>query len=55
MEMIPLTIEETESCKKQKVYHIWKKEFSTDKKYRKSEITVITQENLEQLLIIIAI
>ena len=37
-EMIPLTIEETESYKKQKVCYICKKEFSTDKndkKYRK--------------------
>ena len=31
-EMIPLTNEETESYKKQKVCHICKKEFSTDKK-----------------------
>ena len=34
-EMIPLTNEEKESYEKQKVCYICKKEFSTDKKYRK--------------------
>ena len=34
-EMIPLINEEKESYEKQEVYYICKKEFSTDKKYRK--------------------
>ena len=34
-EMIPLTDEETEFYENQKVCHIWKKEFSTDKNDRK--------------------
>ena len=34
-EMIPLTNEETESYEKQKVCHIFEKEFSTNKKHRK--------------------
>ena len=43
---------------KQKVYYICKEEFSTDehnknafKRYHKSEIIVIIQENLERLFI----
>ena len=49
------TNEETESYEKQIVCHICKKEFSADKKNerkKKSEITVITQESLEEPLII---
>ena len=60
--MIPLTDKETKSYEKQKVCYICKKEFSTDendknvfKLYIKSEIIVITQENLEELLIVFAI
>ena len=34
-EMIPLTNEEKESYEKQKVCHIYRKEFNTNKKYRK--------------------
>ena len=58
-EMIPLTDKENKSYEKQKVCYICKKEFSTDendknvfKLYIKSEIIVITQENLEELLIV---
>ena len=54
-EMIPLTDEETEFYENQKVCHICKKEFSTDKNDKKSEIIVISQENLEELLIVFAI
>ena len=53
--MIPLTNEEKESYEKQKVYYICEKKFNTDKNTIKSEIIVITQENLEEPLIIIAI
>ena len=53
--MIPLTDEETEFYENQKVCHICKKEFSTDKNDKKSEIIVISQENLEELLIVFAI
>ena len=61
-EMMPLTDEETKSYEKQKVCHICKKEFSTDKSDKmnlnytaKSEIIVITPENLEELFIVFAI
>ena len=60
-EITPLTDEETEFYEKQKVCHICKKEFSTDKNDRnknyamKSEIIVITKKNLEELFIIFAI
>ena len=60
--MIPLTDKETKSYEKQKVCYICKKEFSTDendknvfKLYIRSEIIVITQENLVELLIVFAI
>ena len=60
--MIPLTDKEIESHEKQKVCYICKKKFSTDnndedtfKKPVKSEIIVITQENVEGPLIIISI
>ena len=60
--MIPLTDDENKSYEKQKVYYICKKEFSTDENDKmhlnytiKSEIIVITLENLEELLIIFAI
>ena len=33
--MIPLTNEEKESCENQKICYIYKKQFSTDKKYCK--------------------
>ena len=61
-EMIPLTDKETEFYEKQKVFHICKKEFCTVMMIKmnlnytvKSEIIVIRQENLEELLIIFAI
>ena len=61
-EMIPLTDEENKSYEKEKVCYICKKEFSTDENDKmhlnytiKSEIIVITLENLEELLIIFAI
>ena len=61
-EMIPLTDKENKSYEKQKVCYICKKEFSTDendknafKLYHKSEIIVITPENLVELLIVFAI
>ena len=60
--MIPLTDKETNSYEKQKVCYICKKEFSTDendknvfKLYIRSEIIVIRQENLEELLIVFSI
>ena len=60
-EMIPLTDEEKESYENQKICHICEKEFCNDKnnnefkKCKKSEIIVITQENIEELLIVFAI
>ena len=61
-EMIPLTDEENKSYEKKKVCYICKREFSTDENDKmhlnytiKSEIIVITLENLEELLIIFAI
>ena len=61
-EMIPLTVKETESHEKQKVYHICKKEFSKDKNdknklklYCKVRDHCHYLENLEKLLIIFVI
>ena len=54
-EMIPLTNKEIKSYEKQKVCHICKKKFCYDKNKKKSEIIVITPENLEELLIANAI
>ena len=61
-EMIPLTDEENKSYEKEKACYICKREFSTDKNDKmhlnytiKSEIIVITPENLEKLLIVFAI
>ena len=55
-EMIPLTNKEIKSYEKQKVCHICKKKFVMIKtKKKKSEIIVITPENLEELLIANAI
>ena len=54
-EMIPLTNKEIKSYEKQKVSHICKKKFCYDKNKKKSEIIVITPENLEELLITNAI
>ena len=54
-EKIPLTDEESESSEKQKVCYIREKEFSTDKKTIKPEIIVITQNNLEMILIVFVI
>ena len=66
--MIPLTDGESKSYEKQKFCHICKKGFNTDdddddednndgdnKKYHKKKIIFITQENLEELLIVFAI
>ena len=53
--MIPLTDEEKESYKKQKVCYICKKNLVLIKNTVRSEIIVITNENLEELLIITAI
>ena len=52
-EMIPLTHEGNKSYHKQKVCYICKKEFNTDT--IKSEIIVITLEDIDELLIIFAI
>ena len=52
-EMIPLTWEEEESYKNQKDCHICKKEFCIEN--RKSGISVIRQENIEELLIVFEI
>ena len=54
-EMIPLTNKEIKSYEKQKVCHICKKKFCYNKNKKKSEIIVITMENLEELLIANAI
>ena len=60
--MIPLTDKENKSHEKQKVCYICKKEFSADENDEnalnytiKSEIIVITLENLEELLLVFAI
>ena len=60
--MIPINDEEIKSYENQKVYHICKDGFciyKNEKSYlnytTNSEITAITQENLEELLIIFAI
>ena len=54
-EMIPLTNKEIESYENQKVCHISKEKFLYDKSKKKSEIIVITLENLEEPLIVNAI
>ena len=60
-EMIPLTDEENKSYEDQEACHIYEGKFCTDKddedsKNKKSlVITVITQENLEELFIAFAI
>ena len=54
-EMIPLTKKEIKSYEKQKGCHICKKKFCYNKNKKKSEIIVITMENLEELLIANAI
>ena len=60
--MIPLTDKETRFYEGQKVYHVCKKEFFYDENKenelnytQKSEIIVITPENLEEQLIVFAI
>ena len=60
--MIPLTDEGTKSYEKQKECHICKKEFCNDEMRKvnlnyttKLETTVITHDNLEELLIIFVI
>ena len=54
-EMAPLTNKEFKSNENQKVCHICKKGFVMIKTKKKSEIIVITPENLEELLIANAI
>ena len=61
-EMIPLTDKEKESYENQEICYICEKEFCTDennkkefKKCKRSEIIVITQENIEVLLIVFVI
>ena len=60
--MIQLTDKENKSYKEQKVSHICKEEFCYNENEEKklnytktSEIIVITQENLKELLIVFAI
>ena len=57
--MIPLTYEENKSYKEQEACHICKEKFCMDKDDRnyknKRKVIVITQENLEELLIVNAI
>ena len=53
--MIPLTNKEIKSYEKQKVCHIYKNIFVMIKRNNKSEIIIITPENLEELLIVNAI
>ena len=53
-EMVPLTNKEIKPYEKQKVCYICKS-FVTIKTRKKSEIIAITQENLEELLIVNAI
>ena len=54
-----MTVEENRSYEEQEVCHICKKKFCTDEHdenyENKKKITVITQENLEELLIAISI
>ena len=54
-EIIPLINNEEKSYEKQKVCCICEKEFSTIKNTAKSEIIVITQEDLEELPTVFAI
>ena len=53
-EMIPLTNEEKEAYENQKNCYICEKDFVLMKRIKKSEIVVITQENIEELLIVYA-
>ena len=57
-EMIPLTDEENKSYEEQEACHICEGKFCTnkdDKNRKRLKITVITPENLEELLIAFAI
>ena len=54
-EMIPLTNEEKGSYEKQEVCHICEKKLVLIKNTVKLDVIVITQENLEVSLIIVAI
>ena len=60
-EVIPLTYEENKSYKEQEACHICQERFSMDKddenysNKKRLQITVFTQENLEELLIANAI
>ena len=54
-EMISLTNKEIKSYEKQKVCYTCKEKFYYDKNKKKSQIIVITPENLEELLIANAI
>ena len=60
--MIPLTDKENKAYEKQKICYICKKEFNTDEMLKmhlnyttKSDIIVITLENLKELLIVFVI
>ena len=60
-DIIPLTKEEKESYEKQQICYICEEEFCTNKnkkelkKSKKSEIMIIIQENIEELLIVFVI
>ena len=58
-EMIPLTDKEKESYENQEICYICEKEFcineNNKKEFKRSEITVIIQVNIEELLIVIVI
>ena len=60
-EMVPLTDKEKESYENQEISYICENEFCTDennknfKKYKKSEVIIITEENIEVLLIVFVI
>ena len=58
-EVIPLTDKEKESYENQEICYICEKEFcineNNKKEFKRSEITVIIQVNIEELLIVIVI
>ena len=59
-DIIPLTKEEKESYEKQQICYICEEEFCTNKnkelkKSKKSEIMIIMQENIEELLVVFVI
>ena len=62
-DMIPLTKEEKESYENRQIYYICEEEFCANKnkkqknlnKSKKSEIMIVIQENIEELLIVFVI